>query len=104
MIPASAGRGGYTFQHIDRRVTTEELSHELGLNRTYLCSLFQERTGMSVGSYVTALKLNEAKRLLEISDKSLEQIAGLSWIFDPKATSKMLSEEHTGNHTGRIPE
>ena len=85
----------YIFQHIDRRVTTEELSHELGLNRTYLCSLFQERTGMSVGSYVTALKLNEAKRLLEISDKSLEQIAAYLG-FSSQSHFQNAFRKHTG--------
>ena len=65
------------------------------MNRTYLCALFRERTGMSVGSYVTALKLNEAKRLLEISDKSLEQIAAFLG-FSSQSHFQNAFRKHTG--------
>lgn len=47
----------------------------LGLNRTSLCRLFKECTGMTVGAYATGLKVKEAKRLLRATDKPLSESA-----------------------------
>lgn len=61
--------------HIGERVTTLMLSRELGMNRTYLCKLFVEETGMTVNQYVTRIKMEEAKRLMDITQKSIAEIA-----------------------------
>lgn len=65
----------YILSHINEPITTEALSVELGLNRTYLCKLFQEQVGMSIHAYVNAIKMDEAKRLLFITQKPLQEIA-----------------------------
>jgi len=65
----------YILAHISESITTEELAAELGLNRTYLCKLFREQVDMSIHSYVTAVKMDEAKRLLDITQKPLQEIA-----------------------------
>jgi len=65
----------YILAHISETITTEDLAMELGLNRTYLCKLFQEQVGMSIHSYVTAIKAEEAKRLLDLTQKPLQEIA-----------------------------
>ncbi|MBQ3488002.1 MAG: helix-turn-helix domain-containing protein, partial [Clostridia bacterium] len=65
----------YILTHIGEQITTEALSRELGLNRTYLCSLFVRETGMTINSFVTQVKMEEARRLLDITSKSIAQIA-----------------------------
>lgn len=40
-----------------------------------LCKLYQEQVGMSIRSYVTSIKVDEAKRLLDITKKPLQEIA-----------------------------
>ncbi len=65
----------YILSHIHQRITTEQLASALGRNRTYLCACFKEETGLSVNAYVTQVKMGEAKRLLQFSDKSLGAIA-----------------------------
>ena len=65
----------YVFAHIGQTVTTEDLSRELGMNRTYLCKLFREETGLTVGQYVTRIKMEEAKRLMVITPKTAFEIA-----------------------------
>lgn len=67
----------YILLHLDRAVTTQELSRALGMNRTYLCKRFQEEAGMTVNHYVTAVKLDEARRLLEVTKKTPADIAGV---------------------------
>lgn len=65
----------YILYHISEPITTEALSKELGMNRTYLCKLFAEETGLTVNQYVTQVKMEEAKRLINVTKKSLAEIA-----------------------------
>lgn len=65
----------YVLLHLDRSITTEELSRAVGLNRTYLCKRLRKDTGMTVNHYVTAVKIDEAKRLLEVTKKASAEIA-----------------------------
>ena len=65
----------YILSHIDEPITTEVLSKELGMNRTYLCKLFIEETGLTINQYVTRVKMEEAKRLMAITPKSIAEIA-----------------------------
>lgn len=65
----------YILLHLDGPVSTEELSRAVGLNRTYLCRRFQEEAGMTVNHYVTAVKMDEARRLLEVTKKTSAEIA-----------------------------
>lgn len=64
----------YVLDHISRPITTEELAQALGTNRTYLCRMFREETGETVQDYVTGLKMDEAKRLLDVTQKTAAEI------------------------------
>lgn len=65
----------YILTHLDEPITTEDLSRAVGMNRTYLCKRFQEEMGITVNHYVTAVKMDEAKRLLEVTKKTPAEIA-----------------------------
>lgn len=65
----------YILEHINTRITTDELAQALGRNRSYLCAYFKEEIGMTVNDYITQIKMSEAKRLLRYSQKSLRGIA-----------------------------
>lgn len=65
----------YILTHLDEPITTEDLSRAMSMNRTYLCKRFQEEVGMTVNHYITAVKMNEAKRMLEITKKTSAEIA-----------------------------
>lgn len=64
----------YVLDHISRPITTGELAQALGTNRTYLCRMFREETGLTVQDYVTGLKMDEARRLLDTTAKTAAQI------------------------------
>lgn len=64
----------YVLNHISHPVTTGELAQALGTNRTYLCKLFREETGLTVNEYVTSVKMDEAKRLLDRTRKTVAEI------------------------------
>ncbi len=65
----------HILRHINERITTEQLAAAVGRNRTYLCACFKEETGMSVNDYITRIKMDEAKRLLQFTGKPLHAIA-----------------------------
>ncbi len=65
----------YILSHIHQRITTEQLAAALGKNRTYLCACFKEETGLSVNDYISRIKMDEAKRLLRVTNKPLRSIA-----------------------------
>lgn len=65
----------YIYEHINEAITTDALSHALGLNRTYLCKLFLGESGMTVNHFVTAVKMEEAKRLMDTTAKSIAEIS-----------------------------
>lgn len=65
----------YILSHIGIPITTDMLSKELGMNRTYLCKLFTEETGFTINQYVTQVKMEEARRLMDITKKPIAEIA-----------------------------
>ena len=96
--PAPDGRAGHQSGGADQQilllpqgvrrqgpVTTEELAQALGTNRTYLCRMFREETGETVQDYVTGLKMDEAKRLLDIFTSNT---------FSPNIVLKLVSPAH----------
>ena len=66
----------YILLHISDPITTEALSKECGMNRTYLCQLFARETGMTVGQYVTHTKMEEAnKKAMGIMDRDVSKMS-----------------------------
>ena len=65
----------YILSHIGESITTEVLAKALGMNRTYLCKLFTEETGLTVNRYVTQVKMEESKRLMDVTRKSVAEIS-----------------------------
>jgi two-component system response regulator YesN len=45
------------------------------LNQTYLSRLFKQKTGLSFTDFLTRVRLQEAKRLLLKTDRTIEEIA-----------------------------
>lgn len=65
----------YVLAHMGEAITTEALARACGMSRTYLCKLFSQETGMTVGQFVVQLKTEEAMRLMDITQKTVSEIA-----------------------------
>ena len=65
----------YINRHIDQKITTADIALSIKVERTYLCKRFKHHTGQSINECVTSMKIEEAKRLLVMSDKTLSGIA-----------------------------
>lgn len=65
----------YIFDHINEQILTDALASFLRMNRTYLCNLFMQETGMTVNHYIANVKIDEAKRLMQVTHKSIAEIS-----------------------------
>ena len=89
----------YILANIGQPITTQELARVCGLNRTYLCKRFIEETGTTVGQYVTQVKVEEAKRLMDITAKSIAEIAEYLG-FSSQSHFQRVFKKYTGMTPG----
>ena len=89
----------YVLHHIEETITTDALAKLCGINRTYLCRLFAQETGMTVSQYVTNSKVEEAKRLMDITPKTIGEIAAYLG-YSSQSHFQRVFKKHTGMTPG----
>lgn len=67
----------YVAQNLYTPLRVEEVAAALGYSRSYLSSRFKAQAGMTLSQYILQEKIFEAQRLLQFTDNSLLDIAGL---------------------------
>lgn len=77
--------------NLDRSYSVQELADAIGLDRSYLSRVFRKKTGTSLKSYIEWTKMEEACRLLETTDLSVQTIARSVGYEDPLYFSKVFS-------------
>ena len=82
----------YIWHHISEVITTEKIAKELYLSRPYLSKKFKEETGEALANYIAKEKINEAKRLLRYSDKSLTLISSYLGFSSPSHFSRVFKK------------
>lgn len=65
----------YVEQHLDCKITLDDMAGELHLNPSYFSRLFKKETGENFIEYVTRMKVGRAKQLLQIAGKSIDEVA-----------------------------
>ena len=65
----------YVQHNLSRPLDVDALAKSLFISRTHLASKFKQETGMTLTDFILGEKIEEAKRLLRYSDKSLTLIA-----------------------------
>ena len=78
-----------------RSVSLEEIAQRFYLNKNYFCSLFKGVTGESFIEYLTALRMEQAKRLLTESELKTYEIAERVGYGDQRYFSQVF-RKHTG--------
>lgn len=68
---------GYIRTHYRERLDLETLAGRFGLNPSYFSHLFHQTTGKRFVEYLTAVRIEEAKKLLRGTHRSISDIAGL---------------------------
>lgn len=65
----------YIQQHLSDSIKTEDIAKALYIGRSRLSTNFKNETGINISDYIVQIKIDEAKRLLRYSDKSLTSIS-----------------------------
>ncbi|MDD6194759.1 MAG: helix-turn-helix domain-containing protein [Lachnospiraceae bacterium] len=65
----------YIKHHMSEPITADAIAEELFLSRPYLSRKFKQETGESLTDFILKEKVEEAKRLLRYSDKSLSAVS-----------------------------
>jgi two-component system response regulator YesN len=65
----------YIEEHCYARLSLDEISNHVGLNKNYLSSLFKQETNMTVLQYVVELKLQKAREMLLCTNMKIYEIS-----------------------------
>ncbi|SFS50275.1 helix-turn-helix domain-containing protein [Paenibacillus sp. BC26] len=64
------------------RLLLSEIAARYSLNERYLNQLFKQETGVTIGIYMNAIRLEQAKRLLETTSMPITAIAHAAGFYD----------------------
>ncbi len=78
----------YLTEHVNGRITIEEICERLNYTKSYLFRQFKSVTGQSIMAYFTSLKIREAKRLLCQTKMTVTEIAAALSFDTPNYFSK----------------
>ena len=76
-------------------LSAEMIAKNFGYSRRYISSIFSDNIGSGVKSYITLLRINDAKNLLETTSASVESIS-YEVGFDCPRTFFRVFKAHTG--------
>ena len=82
----------YIVEHCTERISLEDLAGRFYINKFYLTRVFKEQFGLSVTSYLTQLRITQAKRLLRFTDKSVEAVAQECGLNDANYFSRLFKK------------
>ena len=65
----------YIENHFYQNISLEEVSREIGMNTAYFSTLFKKQTGKKYIDYLTDLRMEKAKNLLDNTDLKISMVA-----------------------------
>lgn len=65
----------YIYQHLSQKFTLEEMSHTLGLNKSYLSGLFHKHENITIKAYIIQERIYASENMLKYSNYSVLEIA-----------------------------
>ncbi|GHU63273.1 putative transcriptional regulatory protein YesN [Clostridia bacterium] len=85
----------YVKEHFCEKLTLSEVAKAVFLSPAYLSSVFSKECGMTLGSYITKLRMEKAKEYLK-QGYSVSQTTQMVGYSDIKHFSKMFKEYYDG--------
>ncbi|MGI6037783.1 MAG: helix-turn-helix transcriptional regulator [Limnochordia bacterium] len=89
----------YVDRHYSQEITLEALAQQLGINKSYLSTLFKEETGMAFSQWVNRVRIERSKELLKETSRSITEIA-----FDVGYASHPYFTSTFRKYTGMTPQ
>lgn len=76
----------------DQNISLDDICNEIAVSKNYFCYLFKREVGQSVWSYLTDIRINKAKELLENTDMKSYEIAFHIGYDNPSYFSKVFKK------------
>ncbi|WP_433945054.1 AraC family transcriptional regulator [Paenibacillus sp. SN-8-1] len=75
-----------------QKITIEDIAHFIGLNRSYLGSLFKQRMNTSIQEYLVRYRINKACEMMRNAELSIGDISRSVGYSDPLLFSKVFKK------------
>lgn len=75
-----------------QKITVEDIAHFIGLNRSYLCSLFKQQMNTSIQEYLVRYRINKACEMMGNIELSIGDISRSVGYSDPLLFSKVFKK------------
>ena len=82
----------YIEEHYQEELSLQQLSEYAHLSKNYFANLFKKEVGESFVEYVTRIRMDKAKLLLESTELKISQIGPMVGITDSKYFSKVFKK------------
>ena len=83
----------YIRAHFQENITVQKMADHVNLNRSYLCTLFQDIMHISPQKFLTKFRMTRASEMLLHTDLPIAQIARACGYVDPLTFSKAFKQE-----------
>ena len=84
----------YIRDHIAEPLQADSVAKHVGLNRSYLSTLFKQHTGLSPLKYIQKFRMTKAQHLLESSNLSVSDIAYSCGYQQPESLIKLFRQQY----------
>ena len=85
----------YMQENYSRDISLDDVSKEVNVSPYYFSKIFKEESGENFTEYLTKIRINKAKELLEDAELSIKEIGVMSGYTDPNYFSRIF-KKHTG--------
>lgn len=79
-------------ERYNENLSLEEICEKIAVSKTYFCYLFKRETGMSLWNYLTFVRLNHARELLETTELKNYEIAFQVGYENPSYFSRLFKK------------
>jgi Response regulator containing CheY-like receiver domain and AraC-type DNA-binding domain len=88
----------YIYTHLYEEITVDKLAAVSGLNSSYLMHLFKKETGQTIACYIQKERIEEAKKLLQMTGDNISSIGSRLGFYDQAHFIKVFKK-----HAGTTP-
>jgi len=82
----------HVLQNIDEGLSLQTVAERLYMNRTYISEVFKQKTGISFTEYLTRVKMERAKKLLEAEEVKVYEVAEVLGYKDSEYFGKIFKK------------
>jgi two-component system response regulator YesN len=84
---------GYIQAHFQEDVSLDDVSREVNMSPYYFSKIFKEKSGENFIEYLTRVRMDQAKEMLQKPGCSIKEVSALSGYSDPNYFSKLFKKQ-----------